>query len=61
MGTDPATSVVDPFGKCHDIPNLRIADGSIFVTSGSANPTSTIAALALRIARDLVTEIGDRA
>jgi choline dehydrogenase-like flavoprotein len=57
MGTDPATSVVDPFGRCHDVPNLRIADGSIFVTGGSANPTSTIAALALRIGRDLVAEI----
>lgn len=57
MGADPATSVVDPMGRCHDVPNLRIADGSIFVTSGSANPTSTIAALALRVGRDLAEEI----
>ncbi|MFC9549945.1 GMC family oxidoreductase [Rhodococcus sp. NPDC056960] len=57
MGDDPATSVVDSMGRSHDIPNLRIADGSIFVTSGSANPTSTIIALALRIGRDLVSEI----
>ena len=58
MGTDPTTSVVDPMGRAHDVPNLRIADGSIFVTGGSANPTSTIVALALRIARDLLDEIG---
>jgi choline dehydrogenase-like flavoprotein len=50
MGTDPATSVVDPFGRAHDVPNLFLADGSIFVTSGAANPTCTISALALRVA-----------
>lgn len=53
MGTDPTRSVVDPFGRSHDVPNLFIADGSIFVTSGSANPTCTIHALALRIAENL--------
>jgi choline dehydrogenase-like flavoprotein len=53
MGNDPQTSVVDSYGRAHDVPNLFIADGSIFVTSGSANPTSTITALALRVARHL--------
>jgi hypothetical protein len=32
----------------HDIPNLGIIDGSVFVTSGPVNPTSTIMALAAR-------------
>jgi len=50
MGNDPATSVVDSWGRSHDVKNLFIADGSIFVTSGSANPTATISALALRVA-----------
>jgi hypothetical protein len=54
MGDDPATSVVDRWGRAHDVPNLLIADGSVFVTAGSANPTSTIAALALRAADHLV-------
>ena len=54
MGDDPATSVVDRFGMAHDVPNLGIVDGSVFVTAGSANPTSTIAALALRTAEHLV-------
>jgi choline dehydrogenase-like flavoprotein len=49
MGDDPATSVVDAHGRAHDVPNLYIADGSIFVTGGSANPTATISALALRV------------
>jgi len=53
MGTDPTTSVVDPFGRCHDVPNLFIVDGSVMVTSGAMNPTSTIAALALRAARHI--------
>jgi choline dehydrogenase-like flavoprotein len=50
MGLDPATSVVNEWGRCHDVKNLFIVDGSIFVTSGGVNPTSTIQALALYIA-----------
>ena len=50
MGDDPATSVVDCWGACHDVKNLFIVDGSVFVTSGAVNPTSTIQALALRTA-----------
>ena len=38
MGADPERSVVDSFGRAHDVPNLFIADGSIFVTSGRAIP-----------------------
>ncbi len=50
MGADPAGSVVDGHGRCHDVKNLFIVDGSVFVTSGAVNPTSTIQALALYIA-----------
>ncbi|MDA1302257.1 MAG: GMC family oxidoreductase [Proteobacteria bacterium] len=50
MGNDPATSVVNGWGRSHDVKNLFIVDGSIFVTSGGVNPTSTIQALALYIA-----------
>lgn len=53
MGSDPATSVVDSYGRAHDVPNLFIADGSIFVTCGAANPTCTIHALALRVAEHI--------
>jgi choline dehydrogenase-like flavoprotein len=56
MGTDPATSVTDPNGRTHDVPNLYIADGSVFVTAGGVNPTSTISALALRLAEHLAAE-----
>jgi choline dehydrogenase-like flavoprotein len=54
MGTDPAVSVVDEWGRSHDIPNLYIFDGSIWPTSSGMNPTATIAAMALRCADHLV-------
>ena len=50
MGTDPERSVVNDWGRCHDVRNLFIVDGSIFVTSAGVNPTRTIQALALYIA-----------
>jgi choline dehydrogenase-like flavoprotein len=50
MGKDPETSVVNEWGRSHDVKNLFIIDGSIFVTSGAVNPTTTIQALALYIA-----------
>jgi choline dehydrogenase-like flavoprotein len=53
MGSDPRTSVVDGHGRMHDIPNVVVADGSVFVSSGGFNPTVTIMALALRAARNL--------
>ncbi|GAB3059280.1 GMC family oxidoreductase [Intrasporangium mesophilum] len=60
MGADPATSVVNSFGQAHDVDNLFIADGSIFVTSGSANPTCTIAALALRVGKHIAETASQR-
>ncbi len=50
MGTDPKTSVVNEWGRSHDVRNLFIIDGSIFVTAAAVNPTNTIQALALYIA-----------
>jgi choline dehydrogenase-like flavoprotein len=42
--------VVNERGQAHDVKNLFIVDGSVFVTAGGVNPTSTIQALALYIA-----------
>ena len=53
MGDDPETSVVDRFGRMHELDNVHIADGSVFTTSGGFNPTLTIMALALRAARHM--------
>lgn len=54
MGTDPARSVTDRWGASHDVPNLWIVDGSLFVTAAAVNPTHTIQALALRAADRLL-------
>ncbi len=54
MGDDPAPSVVDRFGRAHDVPNLYVIDGSVFVTSGPQPPTATIAANALRCVEHLI-------
>ena len=56
MGDFPAGSVVDRWGRAHDVPNLFIVDGSIVVTSAAVNPTSTIQALALHCADYIVRE-----
>jgi choline dehydrogenase-like flavoprotein len=54
MGDDPTTSVVDRWGRFHDVPNLMVADSSVFVTSAGYGPTLTLVTLALRNARALV-------
>jgi choline dehydrogenase-like flavoprotein len=56
MGKDPVTSVVDAFGRTHDIANLFVCDGSILPTQGSANPGLTIQALAARTADYLISQ-----
>jgi choline dehydrogenase-like flavoprotein len=56
MGSDAATSVVNGFGRTHDIANLFICDGSILPTQGSVNPGLTIMALAARIGDYLITQ-----
>jgi choline dehydrogenase-like flavoprotein len=50
MGSDPQRSVVNEWGRCHDVRNLFIIDGSVFVTAGAVNPTCTIQAFALHAA-----------
>jgi choline dehydrogenase-like flavoprotein len=57
MGIDPERSVVNEWGRCHDVRNLFIVDGSIWVTGGGVNPTSTIQALALYIADNIKTRL----
>lgn len=49
MGDDPEASVTNAWGRCHDVKNLFIVDGSLFVTAAGVNPTNTIQALALYV------------
>lgn len=50
MHVDPQQGVVDENARMHSVSNLYIAGSSVFPTSGIANPTLTIAALAIRLA-----------
>jgi choline dehydrogenase-like flavoprotein len=49
FGTDPRTSVLDPFCRAHDVANLFVVDASFFPSSAAVNPGLTIAAQALRV------------
>jgi len=54
MGSDPKTSVVNARGRAHDVQNLFVADGSVFVTGAGVNPALTISSLATRTAEGIV-------
>jgi choline dehydrogenase-like flavoprotein len=54
MGADPKSSVTDPGGRVHGLPNVYIADGSLLVNSGGSNPSLTLQALAYRVADGIV-------
>ncbi len=53
MSASPRRGVVDPDCRVHGIANLWVAGGATFPTSGWANPTLTIVAMALRLADHL--------
>ncbi|WP_338662371.1 GMC family oxidoreductase [Pararoseomonas sp. SCSIO 73927] len=53
IGFTPATGVVDAECRVHGIANLWVAGSAVFPTSGQANPTLTVVALALRLAARL--------
>ncbi|HHJ19207.1 MAG TPA: hypothetical protein ENJ84_05195, partial [Gammaproteobacteria bacterium] len=53
----PASGVVSSRGQVHGHPGLYIADGSVLPAPLAAYPAMTIAALAERIARSIVTDL----
>jgi choline dehydrogenase-like flavoprotein len=55
FGTDPRTSVLDPFCRAHDVENLFVVDASFFPSSAAVNPGLTIIAQALRVADHIRT------
>ena len=50
MSSDPRAGVVDEHCAVHGMSNLHVVGSSVFATSGYANPTFTIVALAIRLA-----------
>jgi choline dehydrogenase-like flavoprotein len=53
MGPDPATSVVESFGRTHDHENLFVVGAPTLPTGGCTNATLTFSALALRSAEEI--------
>ncbi|HEU4455806.1 MAG TPA: GMC family oxidoreductase [Longimicrobium sp.] len=57
MGTDRATSVTDPEGRFHLVPNLVCLDAAAWPRIGAASPHLTIVALARRGAERLAARL----
>lgn len=57
MGADKSSSVVDSYQRSWDHSNLFIVGCGSFPTTGTANPTLTMAALALRTAKELCNDL----
>jgi choline dehydrogenase-like flavoprotein len=60
MGNDPKRSVLDPFNRVWDVPNVLVVDGACFPSSGPQNPTLTMMAISLRAARRLAMSLKAR-
>jgi quinoprotein glucose dehydrogenase len=57
MGTDPATSVCDSFGRTHDHANLFVVGSATLPTAGCTNGTLTFVALTLRSATEVAKTV----
>jgi choline dehydrogenase-like flavoprotein len=57
MSEDPRLGVVDARCRVHGVAGLYVAGGSVFPTSGHANPTLMILALAIRLADQIKTDL----
>jgi len=58
FGTDPASSVLNPDCRAHELDNLYVTDASFFPSIGAVNPTLTIIANALRVADIICQRLG---
>jgi choline dehydrogenase-like flavoprotein len=58
FGDDPASSVLDPDCKAHELDNLYVVDTSFFPSIGAVNPALTAMANALRVGDHLLERLG---
>jgi choline dehydrogenase-like flavoprotein len=58
FGSDPKSSVLDPFCKAHELDNLYVVDSGFFVSSAAVNPSLTIVANAMRVGDHLKERLG---
>jgi choline dehydrogenase-like flavoprotein len=49
FGEDPATSVLDPFCRAHELDNLYVVDASFMPSISAVNPSLTVMANAIRV------------
>ena len=56
MGNDPSNSVVNKYGKSHEVDNLYISDSSIFPSCPSIGHGLTVIALSIKLADYLTQE-----
>jgi choline dehydrogenase-like flavoprotein len=59
MGADPKTSVVNPYCRSHDHPNLYVIGTCSYPTTPIASPSMTAAALAIRAAEQIHAELNN--
>ena len=57
FGTDPASSVLDPDCKAHELDNLYVVDTSFFPSIGAVNPALTAMANAIRVGEHLIERL----
>jgi len=57
MGSDPKSSVTDPFCRLHDVKNVYLADASPFVCGGTQNTTWSILAMSWRTMDGLLEQM----
>jgi long-chain-alcohol oxidase len=58
LGTDPASSAVNPDHETHEVRGLYVADGSVFPTASGVNPMLSIMGLAHRAAGRIAARLG---
>jgi choline dehydrogenase-like flavoprotein len=54
FGSDPASSVLDPNCKAHELDNLYVVDTSFFPSIGAVNPALTAMANAIRVGEHIL-------
>ena len=59
MGADPRRSVVRPDGRTHDVRGLYVVDGSVLPSATAVDPSLTIMANSMRVARRLAERWGN--
>jgi hypothetical protein len=61
FGADPASSVLDPWCKAHELDNLYVVDTSFFPSIAAVNPTLTVVANAMRVGDHIKARLDARA